>query len=123
MKQFTMNMDPAFLLAATRHALQNGTNLSDLVRTTLAREIGWSPAPDEVSLDDGQAMAVLLRYSEGGISRREAMQDLGLRAEHTPAFVEAMNRMSIAWPVPDPDRIASEAQLVVDAIRGDDDED
>ena len=123
MRQFTMNIQPDLLLAAKRHALESGINLSDLVRSTLAREIGWTPPSDEGGVPDEALPAVFAAYSEGRVTRRRAMQELGWGPERTMAFAEAMNVMGLPWPTPDPDQIDAEARLVVDVIEENADED
>lgn len=117
MRQFTMNIDPGLLHAAKRHALANEITMSDLVRDLLAREVGWTSARPDPQLDHGAALPVLQEYSVGRLTRRQAMDALGLAPERQPEFVAAMNRHSVPWPSPDPVQIELEAELVADAIR------
>jgi hypothetical protein len=117
MRQFTMNIDDGLLRAAKAHALSNGRNLSDIVRELLAREIGWSANEASTPLDDAKARPVLSAYSEGRISRRQAMESLDLTPERHVEFVEAMNRLSVPWPKADPEQIEREADIVVQAIQ------
>lgn len=118
LRQFTMNIEDGLLLAAKRHALQTGRTVSDIVRDVLAREVGWVGGQDERALDSASALPVLRAYSNGRTSRREAMEALGLPPERRADFVEAMNRLDVEWPTPDPEQIDQEAELVVEAIRG-----
>lgn len=118
MRQFTMNIDDGLLLAAKRHSLQTGRTVSDIVREVLAREVGWERGREERSLDETTALPVLRAYSEGLVSRRKAMEALGLPPERHADFVAAMNRLAIVWPKPDPAQIEREAEIVVEAIHG-----
>jgi hypothetical protein len=117
MRQFTMNIPDGLLRAAKAHALSTGRNVSDIVRDLLAHEVGWSAREPSTSLDDAMARPVLLAYSEGSISRRQAMQALDLEPERQADFVEAMNRLLIPWPKADPSQIEQEADIVVKAIQ------
>ncbi len=117
MRQFTMTIDDGLLRAAKAHALNTGRNVSDIVRDLLAREVGWSANEASAVLDDARARPVLLAYSAGSLSRRQAMQALDLEPERQADFVEAMNRFSIAWPKADPEQIEQEAEIVAGAIR------
>lgn len=123
MRQFTMNIDDALLLAAKRHALVAGCTMSDLVRDLLAREVGWSAMKAEPPVDAKAAAPILQAYSCGRLSRRQAMGRLGLSPDRYPEFVEAMNRSSVAWPTLDPEQIEGEAALVAAAIEENDDAD
>ncbi len=60
---------------------------------------------------------VLLAYSEGRMSRRQAMQALGLEPERQADFVEAMIKRGIPWPEADPAQIDREAEIVAASIR------
>lgn len=51
------------------------------------------------------------------VFRRATMDRLGLTPDRQPEFVDAMNRLSVSWPSPDPEQIEREAELVVEAIR------
>lgn len=123
MRQFTMNIDDGLLLAAKAHALNTGQNVSDIVRNLLAREVGWSANPPPAPLDDARLRPVLAAYSGRKVSRRQAMDALGLAPERQADFVDAMNRLSVPWPNADPDQIEREAEIVVQAIREAEDED
>lgn len=123
MRQFTMNIDEGLLRVAKAHALSTGRNVSDIVRDLLAREVGWSAAETPAPLDDAKARPVLVAYSEQRISRRQAMDALGLAPERQEDFVEAMNRLSVPWPKVDPEQIEREAEIVVQAIHEAHDED
>jgi negative regulator of replication initiation len=112
-----MNIDDGLLQAAKAHALSSGRNVSDIVRDLLAREVGWCADKAPAALDDAGARPVLLAYSEGKISRRQAMRTLDLAPERHGEFVEAMNRLSVTWPKADPGQIEREADIVVRAIR------
>ncbi|MDP4021340.1 hypothetical protein Q8W71_01785 [Methylobacterium sp. NEAU 140] len=116
MRQFTMNIDDSLLLAAKRHALGAGITMSDLVRDLLAREVGWSPVPDTPVVAEASAVPILRAYSEGRLTRRQAMQALHLAPDRQVDFVAAMNRFAIPWPQPDPGQIDREAALVAAAI-------
>ena len=112
-----MNIDDGLLLAAKAHASSHGRNVSDIVRELLAREVGW-PAPCVPdAIDDSTARPVLSAYSEGRMSRSQAMESLALTPDRGVEFVEAMNRLSLAWPQADRRQIEREADIVVEAIR------
>lgn len=117
MRQFTMNIDDSLLQAAKAHALSTGRSVSDIVRDLLAHEVGWSSAQPPPSPDDFEAWPVLQAYSAGKLTRRQAMDRLGLPPDRYPDFAGAMNRLSIPWPKPDPAQIEREAALVVQAIQ------
>jgi len=116
MRQFTMNIDDGLLRAAKAHALNAGRSVSEIVRDLLAREVGWATAEAPAPLDGEQARPVLLSYAEGRMSRRQAMDALGLAPERHPDFIEAMNTMSIPWPKPDSEQIEREAEILVQAM-------
>jgi len=117
MRQFTMNIDDGLLEAAKTHALSTGRSVSDIVRDLLAREVGWSARQPSLSPDDAEARPVLQACSSGKLTRRQAMDRLGLPPDRYPDFASTMNRLAIPWPKPDPAQIEREAELVVQAIQ------
>jgi negative regulator of replication initiation len=117
MRQFTMNIDDSLLQAAKAHALSTGRSVSDIVRDLLAREVGWSAEQPLLPPDDAGTRPVLQAYAAGKLTRRQAMDRLGLPPDRYPDFASAMNRLSVPWPKPDPAQIEREADLVVQAIR------
>jgi plasmid stability protein len=123
MRQFTMNIDDGLLRAAKAHALNAGRSVSEIVRDLLAREVGWATADAPAPLEGEQARSVLLAYAEGRMSRRQAMDALGLAPERYSNFVEAMNTMSVPWPKLDPEQIEREADILVQAMSVPKDED
>jgi plasmid stability protein len=116
MRQFTMNIDDGLLRAAKAHALNAGRSVSEIVRDLLAREVGWATDEAPAPLEAEQVRSVLLAYSEGRTSRRQAMDALALAPERYPDFVEAMNTMAVPWPRPDPEQIEREADILVQAM-------
>lgn len=58
------------------------------------------------------APAVLRRYAAGAIDRRAGMRQLGLAPEQYRDFADAMNRLHLSWPRPDPAQIAREAAVL-----------
>ncbi len=112
-----MNIDARLLLAAKRHAVDVGVTMSDLVRNLLAREVGWSPGGEAAPIDEAAAAPILESYSGGEVTRRQAMEALGLSPDRQPEFVVLMNRLKIPWPSPDPKQVDEEAELVASAIQ------
>jgi plasmid stability protein len=123
MRQFTMNIDDGLLHAAKARALQTGRTVSDIVRDLLAREVGWSGAKEVAPLDDEKALPVLRAYSEQRISRRRAMEAIGLEPDRYSDFVDAMERLAVPWPKVDRAQVEREAEIVAQAIEQANDED
>lgn len=72
MKNVTLAVDEEILRAAKIYAAAHDTSVSRLVRDYLAELTGLAiPSGDE-------ATTILLRYSQGRLRRREAMEALGL---------------------------------------------
>ena len=116
MRQFTMNIDDGLLHAAKARALQTGRSVSEIVRDLLSRELGWSGAKAETPVDDETALPVLMTYAEGRISRRRAMEAIGLQPDQYSALVVTMERLSLPWPKVDRAQVEREADIVARAI-------
>ena len=123
MRQFTMNIDDGLLHAAKARALATGRTVSDIVRDLLAREVGWSAPTEAVPFADAKALPVLMAYSERRISRRRAMEAIGLEPDRYPDFVDAMERLAVPWPKVDRAQVEREAGIVARAIEAARDED
>ena len=94
-----------------------GRIVSGILRDLLAHEVGWTAAEPAAPFDDAKALPVLRAYSDRRMSRRQAMDALGLTPDRYPDFVDAMNRLSVPWPKVDPEQIDREAETVVQAIQ------
>ena len=123
MKQFTMNIDEALLQAAKAHALERGRTVSDVIRESLATEVGWTPDASRVLADDVAIKNALHGFSEGRLTRRQAMASIGLTPDRYVDFVGMMADAKTPWPPVDRASVEAEGEVVARAISGALDED
>lgn len=115
MRQLTLEMDDALLDAADAYARRTGRSVDDIIRHLVAREVGW-PDQEPAPPDDDTVRRVLTAYSERRVTRRRAMDEIGLRSDQYSDFVDLMSRLSVPWPSISRAQIEREAEIVAQAI-------